>query len=99
MTKPILAFLGALALSGCVTPTHLQTTNEQLEKLHRDLNTINVQLAAIETKPQQKAPESVCYLAGEKYSPGSVVAGRICEDIRMTRSPGQAPEYGWQRDI
>lgn len=99
MTKPLLALLGALTLSGCVTPTHMQATNDQLEKLHSDLNAINVQLAAIEPKPQPQPPERVCYLAGEKYSPGSVVAGRICEDIRMTRSPGQPPQYGWQRDL
>lgn len=92
--------LTTVGLTGCATSKQVEQTNEQLQQVNQSLVSISAQLAALEanTKRPAPAPANGCLLGGQIYSPGAVVAGRICEDSRGIRLHNQPPEYGWSLD-
>lgn len=89
--------LASVGLTGCATSKQADQTNEQLHQVNQGLVNISAQLAALEAKANRPAPAPArgCLLGGQIYSPGAVVAGRICEDTRGIRISDQPPVYGW----
>lgn len=80
-----LAFLTAalVTLSGCATQKQADLLSAQVAQLHADNQALQSQLQASNAVQQkqfkQLRPTGVCYLNGQPYTQGAVVAGRICD--------------------
>ncbi|EPR5023037.1 hypothetical protein ACU6C7_006084 [Pseudomonas aeruginosa] len=93
----VVFLIATTGLTGCATSQQLDATNAQVNELHQSVANLAAQVAALEAKTSKPAPKVAqgCLLAGQLYSPGSVVAGRICDDTRGIKFANQAPEWGW----
>jgi len=90
-----------LPLSGCVTSKQLEVTNAQIMTVAVSVNNLSAQMAAqaranAAVKP---IPEKGCYLAGERYSPGAVVAGRICSNQKVIIDDHEPDQWGWTQNL
>jgi len=92
------ALVLAVGLTGCATTKQVEETNARLAQVNQNLATLSAQVAALEVKGNKPAakPAAGCLLGGQLYSPGSVVAGRICEDTRAVFVSGAQPQWGWE---
>lgn len=81
--KLALAAAALVTLSGCATQKQADLMSAQLTQLHADNQALQGQLqASIATQQRQLKqlrPTGVCYLNGQPYTQGAVVAGRICD--------------------
>ncbi|EPN9162934.1 hypothetical protein ACT4EA_004130 [Escherichia coli] len=72
-----------VTLSGCATQKQADSISAQLTQLRADNQALQGQLqASIATQQKQfkqLRPTGVCYLNGQPYTQGAVVAGRICD--------------------
>jgi len=95
-----LTVIAAMALGGCATSKQVESNETQLNLLSQQVTVLTQQVSLLDARTNAllKAPKRApgCVLGGQDYSPGSVVAGRICERISMIVKPGQPPEYGWE---
>lgn len=79
------AFIAAalVTLSGCATQKQADLMSAQLTQLHADNQALQGQLQASMSVQQKQIqhlrPTGVCYLNGQPYTQGAVVAGRICD--------------------
>lgn len=85
------------ALTGCATSKQADETNRNLQALSNQLS----QLAAAQHvgRAEQGAlqTDKVCYLGtNQVYSPGAVVEGRTCADLRQMRWSNEPAKFGWQ---
>lgn len=96
--KTLICFFAIATLTGCASNKQLESTNEEIRSLNGTVTALSTQVAMLQQKSIRPAPraERACYLAGQPYSPGSVVAGRICDDLRSLRVSDQPPEWGWR---
>lgn len=105
MFRAILATTLLVSLAGCATSTQLEVTNKKLDEVTRQLLMSNQQQLQMRAQMEQDKEQAAkkagpgCFLEGKLYSPGSVVAGRACDDIRLIRRIGDAPEWGWKVNI
>jgi hypothetical protein len=89
--------LAAFALTGCAASQQADQTNAQLTVMHTDLTNISTQLNAIQNQPKPKPGAArACYLAGQPYSEGAVVAGRVCTELGGIYMNGERADLGWQ---
>lgn len=81
--KLALVAAALITLSGCATQKQADIMSAQLSQLHADNQALQGQLqASLATQQKQfrqLRPTGVCYLNGQPYTQGAVVAGRICE--------------------
>ncbi|ECO7278113.1 hypothetical protein FXO89_23180 [Salmonella enterica] len=81
--KLALAAAVVITLSGCATQKQADTLSAQMAQLKADNQALQSQLqasmAAQQKQFKQLRPTGVCYLNGQPYTEGAVVAGRICD--------------------
>lgn len=96
--QTLICFFTIATLTGCASTKQVESTNEEVRALNGTVTALSTQVAMLQQKANRPMPraERVCYLAGQPYSPGSVVAGRICDDLRGLRISDQPPEWGWR---
>ncbi|HGA2320487.1 TPA: hypothetical protein ACIRVE_005103 [Pseudomonas putida] len=105
MIRALLATTLLFSLAGCATTEQLNATNQKLDEVTRQLVMTNQQQLQLMAQVQQdkqlatKASAPGCFLQGKLYSPGSVVAGRICEDVRVVRVSGEPSQWGWRLNL
>jgi murein lipoprotein len=92
----------ALTLTGCATSRQVEDTNKNLAAVTVSVRQLSTQLAMTQAQAAanaKQAPEAACYLAGERYSPGSVVAGRICGFHKELVDDRLADQWGWAPNL
>ncbi|EAO1269927.1 hypothetical protein GZ405_004544 [Salmonella enterica] len=97
-TKSII-FTAALLLTGCASQSQVDLLTKQVNTLKTDLYNLQIQqrndTQALQREVQKSRPIGVCYLDGQPYSQGSVIAGRICASNGVIVN-GKPTEVSWQ---
>ena len=97
-TKSII-FTAALLLTGCASQSQVDLLTKQVNTLKTDLYNIQIQqrndTQALQREVQKSRPIGVCYLDGQPYSQGAVIAGRICASNGVIVN-GKPTEVSWQ---
>ncbi|MFU2365322.1 MAG: hypothetical protein ACM685_06520 [Enterobacteriaceae bacterium] len=97
-TKSII-FTAALLLTGCASQSQVDQLTKQVNTLKTDLYNLQIQqrndTQAPQREVQKSRPIGVCYLDGQPYSQGAVIAGRICASNGVIVN-GKPTEVSWQ---
>ncbi|ECA5324945.1 hypothetical protein ELS11_23600 [Salmonella enterica subsp. enterica serovar Virchow] len=97
-TKSII-FTAALLLTGCAGQSQVDQLTKQVNTLKTDLYNLQIQqrndTQALQREVQKSRPIGVCYLDGQPYSQGAVIAGRICASNGVIVN-GKPTEVSWQ---
>ncbi|EHQ8730577.1 hypothetical protein QQB23_004644 [Salmonella enterica] len=97
-TKNII-FTAALLLTGCASQSQVDLLTKQVNTLKTDLYNLQIQqrndTQALQREVQKSRPIGVCYLDGQPYSQGAVIAGRICASNGVIVN-GKPTEVSWQ---
>ncbi|EAO2610010.1 hypothetical protein E2V80_23410 [Salmonella enterica] len=97
-TKSII-FTAALLLTGCASQSQVDLLTKQVNTLKTDLYNLQIQqrndTQALQREVQKSRPIGVCYLDGQPYSQGAVIAGRICASNGVIVN-GKPTEVSWQ---
>ncbi|EGK1499062.1 hypothetical protein IOO03_004595 [Salmonella enterica] len=97
-TKSII-FAAALLLTGCASQSQVDQLTKQVNTLKTDLYNLQIQqrndTQALQREVQKSRPIGVCYLDGQPYSQGAVIAGRICASNGVIVN-GKPTEVSWQ---
>lgn len=97
-TKSII-FTAALLLTGCASQSQVDQLTKQVNTLKTDLYNLQIQqrnhTQALQREVQKSRPIGVCYLDGQPYSQGAVIAGRICASNGVIVN-GKPTEVSWQ---
>ncbi|ECK3077025.1 hypothetical protein FQZ72_13570 [Salmonella enterica] len=97
-TKSII-FTAAILLTGCASQSQVDLLTKQVNTLKTDLYNLQIQqrndTQALQREVQKSRPIGVCYLDGQPYSQGSVIAGRICASNGVIVN-GKPTEVSWQ---
>ncbi|MEQ7964910.1 hypothetical protein ABQW72_18010 [Xanthomonas hortorum pv. pelargonii] len=89
----LMAVLCMAQLAGCA----LQPARDpEVTQLRLDVTQLTSQVADLERKGKPETPPPpACYLNGQPYSEGAVVAGRICGTGTMVYKDGQRTPLEW----
>lgn len=97
-TKSII-FTAALLLTYCASQSQVDQLTKQVNTLKTDLYNLQIQqrndTQALQREVQKSRPIGVCYLDGQPYSQGAVIAGRICASNGVIVN-GKPTEVSWQ---
>ncbi|HAJ3428279.1 TPA: hypothetical protein HMU72_22660 [Escherichia coli] len=97
-TKSII-FTAALLLTGCASQSQVDQLTKQVNTLKTDLYNLQIQqrndTQALQREVQKSRAIGVCYLDGQPYSQGAVIAGRICASNGVIVN-GKPTEVSWQ---
>ena len=97
-TKSII-FTAALLLTGCASQSQVDQLTKQVNTLRTDVYNLQIQqrndTQALQREVQKSRPIGVCYLDGQPYSQGAVIAGRICASNGVIVN-GRPTEVSWQ---
>lgn len=97
-TKSII-FTAALLLTGCASQSQVDQLTKQVHTLRTDVYNLQIQqrndTQALQREVQKSRPIGVCYLDGQPYSQGAVIAGRICASNGVIVN-GRPTEVSWQ---
>lgn len=92
-------FTAALLLSGCASQSQVEQLSKQVNTLKTDLYNLQIQQRSdthnLQREVQKSRPIGVCYLDGQPYSQGAVIAGRICASNGVIVN-GRPSEVSWQ---
>jgi len=88
-----------LAVSGCASQKQVDLLQQQLTMVNSTLQVSQAQqekFAMEQTKAiKSMRPTGVCYLGGQPYTQGAVVAGRICDGNGVIIS-GVQQQLSWK---
>lgn len=89
----------AILLSGCASQSKVEQLTTQVNSLKTDLYNLQIKqsndIRSLEREVQKSRPIGVCYLDGQPYSQGAVIAGRICASNGVIVN-GRPTEVSWQ---
>ncbi|EBS3878947.1 TPA: hypothetical protein ACULF5_004585 [Escherichia coli] len=92
-------FTAALLLTGCASQSQVEQLTKQVNTLKTDMYNLQIQqrndTKALQREVQKSRPIGVCYLDGQPYSQGAVIAGRICASNGVIVNDRPA-EVSWQ---
>ncbi|EEC4048978.1 hypothetical protein N7X13_004350 [Salmonella enterica] len=93
-------FITTILLTGCASQSQVDQLSKQVNTLRTDLYNLQIQqrndTQHLEREVKKSRPIGVCYLDGQPYSQGAVVAGRICANTSGVIINGQPAEVSWQ---
>ncbi|HBV4265982.1 TPA: hypothetical protein MDW71_005275 [Klebsiella pneumoniae] len=94
-----IVFISALLLAGCASQSQVDQLNKTVNALKTDLYTLQIQqhsdMLNLQQDVKKSRPIGVCYLDGQPYSQGAVMAGRICASNGVIVN-GRPSEVTWQ---